>query len=74
MSVIETIELKTIHDLHDFLSPAGVKKEFFAKEEQYLFRGEESNQYRLNPCTAPCVCPLWIPTTINWKKPINGLS
>ena len=49
MSVIETIELKTIHDLHDFLSPAGVKKNFFAKEEQYLFRGEESNQYRLNP-------------------------
>lgn len=49
MPVNEIIHLSTIEELHEFLSPVGKKKKFFTAEEQFLFRGEESNQYRLKP-------------------------
>lgn len=49
MSVIETIYIETIEDLHQFLSPVGGRVNFFADESQFLFRGEETENYSLIP-------------------------
>ncbi|WP_028273880.1 FRG domain-containing protein [Atopococcus tabaci] len=49
MGVVTTIGIDTIEQLHEFLSPVGEYKDFFTQHERYLFRGEGSVHYPLNP-------------------------
>lgn len=49
MRVIEIIHITTIEELHQFLSPVGTQVNLFAKESQFLFRGEEAEDYALLP-------------------------
>lgn len=49
MTVSKTIKIQTIETLQDFLSPIGKFKQFYEKENDYLFRGEGSAQNPLTP-------------------------
>lgn len=49
MDISKTIRIETIEELQNFLSPIGKYKQFYQKENEYLFRGEGSDLNALIP-------------------------